>query len=112
MSPHVGASSGSRKGPFAAWRPLLPALLLGLLADHAVAGWVLVGEGDCIGPQLQGSAGKEPDPERCTPEMAGKTSLCFPQACYPGCQVIDIATSKCLMGVDNALIYTCVPGAR
>lgn len=90
-------------------RPLLHTCLLALLACHANAGWVLVGEGDCIGPQLQGSAGKEPDPERCTPAMAGKTSLCFPQACYPGCQVIDIATTKCLMGADTALIYTCVP---
>jgi hypothetical protein len=81
-------------------------------AQHASAGWVLVTEGDCIGPQLQGSVGKEPDSARCTPEMAGKTTLCFPQACYPGCQVIDIATEKCLPGADNGLIYTCVPEPR
>lgn len=81
-----------------------------LSIGSATAGWQLVAEGDCIGPQLQGSPGKVPDEERCTPELAGKTALCFPQACYPGCQYLDLPTWQCLPGADTGLIYTCVPG--
>lgn len=109
MSPHVGASSGSRKASFAAWRPLLQALLFVFLADHACAGWVLVAEGDCTGPQRQGGAGKEPDAALCTSAFAGKTALCFPQSCNPGCQYLDLPTAQCQPGVDNGMIYTCMP---
>ncbi|HRH79937.1 MAG TPA: hypothetical protein PLW81_02710 [Thiobacillaceae bacterium] len=79
------------------------------LSLPATAGWRWVAEGDCIGPQLQGAPGNVPEPDRCTPEMAGKTALCFPQACYPGCQYLDLPSSKCLPGADTGQIYTCEP---
>lgn len=81
------------------------------LALPATAGWRWVAEGDCIGPQLQGAPGEVPEPTRCTPEMAGKTALCFPKTCNPGCQYLDLPTEKCLPGADTAQIYTCVPGS-
>lgn len=87
-------------------------MLMALLAgppSPAAAGWRWVAEGDCIGPQLRGEPGDVPEPDRCTPEMAGKTALCFPRACYPGCQYIDIPTSQCLPGTDTGQIYTCEP---
>ena len=75
----------------------------------AQAGWVLVAEGDCTGPQRQGGAGKEPDAALCTSAFAGKTALCFPQSCNPGCQYLDLPTAQCQPGVDNGMIYTCMP---
>ncbi len=111
--PHsVGATSRSRTQFFAVWRPLLQAAVLTFYAQHAFAGWVLVAEGDCIGPQLQGGAGKEPEAALCTQDFAGKTALCFPQSCNPGCQYIDLPTGQCLPGADTGLIYTCVPDTR
>ncbi len=106
-SRQVGMASGS------AARGALLCILAGLLpAPAAFAGWVLVAEGDCIGPQLQGGAGKEPEAALCTQDFAGKTALCFPQSCNPGCQYIDLPTGQCLPGADTGLIYTCVPDKR
>ena len=76
-------------------------------AAHAGA-WVPAGQGDCPGPQVWGTAGKEPEAERCTPAFAGKTALCFTQVCYPGCQYIDVPTRDCKGGTELADVYTCV----
>lgn len=84
-------------------------LVAALLAHAAWAGWVPAGQGDCPGPQVWGSAGEQPEAERCTPEFAGKTALCFTQVCYPGCQYIDVATRECKGGAEMANVYTCVP---
>jgi hypothetical protein len=90
-------------------RPLVHACLLALLACHANAGWQLVAQGDCVGPQLLGGAGQQPEAAMCTLEWAGKTALCFPQSCNPGCQYLDMPAQNCLPGADNGLIYTCEP---
>jgi hypothetical protein len=100
---------GSRIVAFATGTSFLLALSLMLCAPHATAGWQLVAEGDCIGPQIQGGAGSEPDEALCGRELAGKTALCFPRSCNPGCQYLDIPTDQCLPGADNGLIYTCFP---
>ncbi len=93
-----------------ALRGVLAFTLAGCLhAPAAGAGWVRVAEGDCIGPQRQGSAGQEPEAARCTPEFAGKTALCFPRSCNPGCQYLDLPTAQCQPGADNGVIYTCMP---
>lgn len=86
---------------------MLPLLLLGPGA-HA-GDWVAQGQGDCPGPQVIGSAGESPDPELCTPAFAGKTALCFPRVCNPGCQYIDVPTTQCQGGAELADVYTCVP---
>lgn len=78
-------------------------------APVARAGWVAAGQGDCPGPQVWGSAGEQPEAERCTPDFAGKTALCFTQVCYPGCQYIDVPTRECRGGAELAHVYTCVP---
>jgi hypothetical protein len=88
--------------------PAAAALVL-LLSGQAWAGWVPAGQGDCPGLQVWGSAGEAPEAERCTPEFAGKTALCFTQVCYPGCQYIDVATRDCKGGAEMAQVYTCVP---
>jgi hypothetical protein len=94
-----------------AWRRL--ALFLALFgALPAQAGWQLVAQGDCPGPQVWGTAGELPESARCTPEFAGKTALCFTQVCYPGCQYIDVPTAQCQGGAEMAQVYTCVPDGR
>lgn len=84
-------------------------LLLALLSLPASAGWVRVGTGDCPGPLLQASQGETPDPSRCTQDFAGKTSLCYTQVCFPGCDYVDLPTSKCQGGAELAHVYTCQP---
>lgn len=91
----------------------LVGLLCGLLAVPAAhAGWQFVEQGDCPGPQVSGSPGELPEAERCTPEFAGKTALCFTQVCYPGCQYIDVPTAQCQGGAELAQVYTCVSDRR
>lgn len=84
-------------------------LLLALLSLPAGAGWVRVGTGDCPGPLQQASQGETPDPSRCTPDFAGKTALCYTQVCFPGCDYVDLPTSKCRGGAELAHVYTCRP---
>ncbi len=87
-----------------------PLLLLLALSPAVQAGaWVLVGEGDCPGPQMIGSAGKRPDNELCTPAFFGKTALCHTRNCNPGCEYIDVPTTQCRGGAELADVYTCVP---
>jgi hypothetical protein len=88
--------------------PSLFALLIAPAIPVAAAGWQLIGEGDCSGRQVVGSLGVEPEAERCTPEFAGKTALCFTQVCNPGCQYIDVRTADCRGGTELAQVYTCV----
>lgn len=90
-------------------RLLTMALIAGLLPGGSQAGWQLVGEGDCPGRQVIGSAGVEPEAVLCTAEFAGKTALCFTQVCYPGCQYIDVPTNECKGGGELAQVYTCQP---
>ncbi|HNQ03065.1 MAG TPA: hypothetical protein PKH69_00490 [Thiobacillaceae bacterium] len=90
-------------------------LLAGVLAQSVGASWELTGLGDCPGPQVWNSAGELPEAERCTPEFAGKTALCFAQVCYPSCRYIDVPTRECKGGTGLDHLYTCVPdlsGAR
>lgn len=88
-------------------RWLIPLLLV--LTSAAQAGtWTLVGEGDCPGPEVNGSAGEQPDAIHCTPAFAGRTALCFTNNCNPGCQYIDIPTPQCRGGAELADVYTCV----
>lgn len=93
------------RGPLPRWL-LLPLLLL---AGPAPAGWQWVAEGDCVGPQIQGAPGELPDPSLCTPDMAGKSALCFPRTCNPGCQYLDLPADRCQPGADKGQIYTCHP---
>ncbi len=87
--------------------PWYVSLLVSWLPFIALIGvWVFLSR------QMQGGAGKEPDEALCTRELAGKTALCFPQSCNPGCQYIDLPTGQCLPGADTGLIYTCVPDKR
>lgn len=84
-------------------------LLLLALGPAAQAGtWVAVTEGDCPGPEVNGSAGERPDAALCTPAFAGKTALCFTRNCNPGCQYIDVPTKQCRGGAELADVYTCV----
>lgn len=88
-------------------------LLALVFSTAAQAGaWVRVGEGDCPGKPLFGSAGERPEAERCTPALAGRTALCFTRNCNPGCEYIDVATSDCRGGAELADVYTCVPEPR
>jgi hypothetical protein len=89
-------------------RYLLPMLLMTLLSSAHAGTWVLVGQGDCPGPHLGGNSGKEPEFERCNPEFAGKTALCYTKVCNPGCDFIDLATKDCRGGTELADVYTCV----
>lgn len=68
-----------------------------------------MGQGDCPGPQVLGSAGEVPEDAQCTPEFSGKTALCFRGVCNPGCQYIDVLTRECRGGAELADVYTCVP---
>ncbi|MDP2433158.1 MAG: hypothetical protein Q8O33_14185 [Pseudomonadota bacterium] len=90
-------------------------LLIALSFTHgatARAGtWVPVGEGDCPGPEVNGSAGEHPDAIHCTPTFTGKTALCFTNNCNPGCQYIDVPTTQCRGGAELADVYTCVQEA-
>lgn len=89
---------------------LAPYLFIALaLTPLSHADWHWVGEGDCIGPQLQGAPGNVPEPDRCTTAMAGKVALCFPKTCNPGCQYIDMPASRCQIGTDTGQIYVCMP---
>lgn len=83
------------------------ALCAALAASATQADWRLIGEGDCPGSQVIGSAGLTPEAELCTPAFAGKTALCFTQVCNPGCQYIDVATRDCRGGAELAQVYTC-----
>ncbi len=88
-------------------------LVLLLAATSAQAGtWVLVGQGDCPGRQIQGTPGVAPEAERCTAELAGKTALCYTKVCNPGCEYIDVATRDCRGGTEMADVYTCVAGPQ
>lgn len=87
-------------------------LLLLALGSAAQAGtWIPITEGDCPGPEVNGSAGEQPDAAHCTPAFAGKTALCFTRNCNPGCQYIDVPTAQCRGGAELADVYTCVTAA-
>lgn len=96
---------GTRRGAVLA----MAALLLACVTSPARADWQWVGEGDCVGPQLQGAPGDMPEPARCNSAMAGKVALCFPKTCNPGCQYIDMPVARCQIGADTGQIYTCLP---
>lgn len=91
------------------WRLAKISLLTLIVISPSYADWRLVGEGDCPGQQIQGSAGETPDNALCTTEFAGKTALCFPFVCNPGCQYIDVKTQACQGGTELAKVYTCEP---
>jgi hypothetical protein len=93
------------------YRLFILVLIAGFTPCMSHAGWQFVGEGDCPGYQVIGSTGVEPEAVLCTTEFAGKTALCFTQVCYPGCQYIDVPTSKCTGGSELAQVYTCQPQA-
>lgn len=87
-------------------------LLLALGSTTQAGNWVPVGEGDCPGRAVNGSAGEQPDAALCTPAFAGKTALCFTRNCNPGCEYIDVATPDCRGGAELADVYTCVAETR
>jgi hypothetical protein len=88
-------------------------LLSFALGGGAHAGtWVPVGEGDCPGRAVNGSAGEQPDPAFCTAAFSGKTALCYTRNCNPGCEYIDLPTPDCRGGAELADVYTCVAETR
>gem|GEM_PF-3469292 len=72
-------------------------------AAPTIVNWQPSGYGDCLGYDVAGSGGSQPDPSMCTAGFAGMTAVCWTS----GCTYKKVATASCTGGASPGRMYTC-----
>ncbi len=68
-----------------------------------ITGWESVGLGDCLGHDVAGTSGPNPDPTKCSTSFAGNTAICW----TTGCTYKSVPTGSCTGGAHPGQMYTC-----